>query len=302
MSAMTAEPAEPAEPAEFHLYLPQMRMTPAALEARALAAEAAGFVGMAGMDHLAPPRAEGQPMFEAITTATWLAARTERLVQGNLVLCDAFRHPVVLARQAVTLDHFSGGRFELGLGWGSVGEEFVTYGISPANPAERVDRLRETLELLELLWSGEQFDYRGRWFTVTGGRQVPTPLERIPLVVGGTGPKTMRLVARHADWWNVSVDKLQHLDGAREAAGDARVSTQVMVAFVPSEDRRAEITEIARKRFNWRNPPVVGSAGELVDHFAAARDGGVDRFYVWFTDFASPETLAAFGAGVIGQV
>ncbi len=287
---------------EFHLYLPQMRMAPAALEARALAAEAAGFVGMAGMDHLAPPQAEGQPMFEALTTATWLAARTETLVQGNLVLCDAFRHPAVLARQAVSLDHFSGGRFELGLGWGSVAEEFATYGITPSTPAERVDRLRETLELLELLWSGETVDYEGTWYSVRAGRQLPTPLGRIPIVIGGTGPKTMRLVARHADWWNVSVDKLHHLDDARAAAGDARVSTQVMVAFVPSEDRREEITELARRRFNWRNPPVVGNAEELVDHFAAAAATGIERVYVWFTDFATPATLTAFGAGVIGKV
>jgi alkanesulfonate monooxygenase SsuD/methylene tetrahydromethanopterin reductase-like flavin-dependent oxidoreductase (luciferase family) len=139
--------------AEFHLYLPQMRLSPDALEERAVAAEAAGFSGMAGMDHLAPPLAEGQPMFEAITTATWLAARTQQLVQGNLVLCDAFRHPAVLARQAVTLDHLSGGRFELGLGWGSVAGEFATYGIVPATPSERVDRMRETWSRSGL-WSG----------------------------------------------------------------------------------------------------------------------------------------------------
>src|SRR5262245_1338379 len=64
---------------EFHLFLPQMRMTPAALVERARAAEAAGFRGMALMDHLAPPQAADQPMFEAMTTATWLAAHTERL-------------------------------------------------------------------------------------------------------------------------------------------------------------------------------------------------------------------------------
>jgi hypothetical protein len=100
----------------------------------------------------------------------------------------------------------------------------------------------------------------------------------------------------------VSVDKLHHLDDARAAAGDARVSTQVMVAFVPSEDRREEIAELARRRFHWRTPPVVGTAEELVDHFAAAAATGIERFYVWFTDFATPATLAAFGAGVIGKV
>jgi len=97
--------------------------------ARARAAEAAGFVGMTGMDHLAPPLADDQPMFEAIVTTTWLAAHTERITLGSLVLCDAFRLPALLARQAVSIDRASGGRFELGIGWGSVRDEFTTFGV-----------------------------------------------------------------------------------------------------------------------------------------------------------------------------
>jgi alkanesulfonate monooxygenase SsuD/methylene tetrahydromethanopterin reductase-like flavin-dependent oxidoreductase (luciferase family) len=280
-----------------------MRLSVDALVDRAQAAEAAGFVGMAGMDHLAPPLAIDQPMYEAMTTATWLAARTERLVQGHLVLCDAFRHPVVLARQAVSLDHMSGGRFELGLGWGSVVEEFHSYGISPVTPPERVDRMRETLEVLELLWSGEPFDYEGTWFTVTAGQQLPVPLTRIPVVIGGVGKKTMALVAKHADWWNVPIHHLDKLDERRADAGTARVSTQSMVVFVPSEAERDEVTEKARRRFSgWGSGLVVGTADELVDHFAGAAAAGVERFYVWFADFAPPATLAAFGAGVIGNV
>ena len=105
MTGMSAAP-------EFHLYLPQMRLSMDAMVEKAQAAEAAGFVGMAGMDHLAPPMAEQHDMYEALTTNAWLLARTEGLVQGQLVLCDAFRHPSVLAREAVTLDHASGGRHD----------------------------------------------------------------------------------------------------------------------------------------------------------------------------------------------
>ena len=148
---------------EFHLYLPQMRLGLEAMVEKAQAAEAAGFVGMAGMDHLAPPMAEQHDMYEALTTNAWLLAHTERLVQGQLVLCDAFRHPAVLAREAVTLDHASGGRFELGIGWGSVIEEFTTYGVGPTAARERVQRLSETLDILRGLWSGEPFDYDGQF-------------------------------------------------------------------------------------------------------------------------------------------
>lgn len=283
---------------EFHLYLPQMRLSMDAMVEKAQAAEAAGFVGMAGMDHLAPPMAEQHDMYEALTTNAWLLARTERLVQGQLVLCDAFRHPAVLAREAVTLDHASGGRFELGIGWGSVIDEFTTYGVTPTAARERVQRLRETLEILRGLWTGERFDYDGEYFTLQGAQQAPVPRGKIPIVIGGTGKRTMELVAAHADWWNVPIHQLDRLDEMRSSAGDARVSVQQMFAFVPGGVERAEVEEPARRRFGYQSL-VVGGRDELVEHFAAMQERGVERVYVWFADFAPPATLEAFGAEVI---
>src|ERR1700693_947889 len=118
-----------AVPLEFWVFLPQMRLTMEQLVERARAAEAAGFEGLAGMDHLAPPGAEAQPMFDAMVTNTWLAGHTQRLRVGSLVLCDSFRHPAVLAREAVSLDHASEGRFDLGIGWGSVADELRAFGL-----------------------------------------------------------------------------------------------------------------------------------------------------------------------------
>ena len=148
---------------EFNLFLPQMRMSFDQLVVRAQAAEAAGFVGMTGMDHLVPPMATDQPMYEAIVTTTWLAAHTKRMRLGSLVLCDAFRHPAVLARQAVSIDHASGGRFELGIGWGSVPDELATFGVSSTTPRNRVERLRETLDVMKALWAGETVEYDGEF-------------------------------------------------------------------------------------------------------------------------------------------
>jgi alkanesulfonate monooxygenase SsuD/methylene tetrahydromethanopterin reductase-like flavin-dependent oxidoreductase (luciferase family) len=287
---------------EFSLFLPQMRFTIDALVERALAAEAAGFVGMAGMDHLAPPLALDQPMYEAMTTATWLAARTETLVHGHLVMCDAFRHPAVLARQAVTLDHASGGRFELGLGWGSVTEEFSTYGVTPMEAGARLRRLEETLTIVRALWSGETFDYHGEFFQLEAASQRPTPLDRIPILIGGSGPRTMKLVAEYADWWNLLITKIHELDKLRPQAGNARVSTQQMVAFVPSEGERAKVEDLVARRFpGFGEGLVIGDGRELTDYYAAMHARGVERFYVWFADFAPAQTLAAFGAEVIAE-
>jgi alkanesulfonate monooxygenase SsuD/methylene tetrahydromethanopterin reductase-like flavin-dependent oxidoreductase (luciferase family) len=285
---------------EFHVFLPQMRMGLDLLVEKARAAEAAGFGGLALMDHLAPPMAEDQPMHEAMTTATWLAAHTQTLSVGHLVLCDSLRHPAVLAKQAVTIDHASGGRFELGIGWGSVPDELDAFGVGDSAPSARVRRLAESLEVMTALWSGDTVDFDGEFHRVKGGRQQPVPLAKIPLLIGGAGRKTLALVARYADWWNLPIYALERLEELRPSAGGARVSVQQMVAFVPDESQRDRVTELALRRFGvYGDGLVIGDAAQLVDHFAALHDRGVKRFYAWFSDFADPQTLAAFGADVI---
>ncbi len=283
---------------EFNLFLPQMRLSFEQLVARARAAESAGFVGMSGMDHLVPPMADEQPMFEAIVTTTWLAAHTERLRLGSLVLCDAFRHPAVLARQAVSIDHASGGRFDLGIGWGSVPDEFTTFGAGSVAPRDRVVRLRETLEVVRALWAGETVDYAGEFHQLRAARQEPRPLTRIPIVIGGTGPKTLALVREYADWWNVHIGMIDKVDELRPQVGDARVSIQQMVAIVPRGGDREAITAQAKRRFGFSRP-VIGSGPELVEHYGRLAEQGIERVYTWFCDFAPPDTLAAFGEEVI---
>jgi alkanesulfonate monooxygenase SsuD/methylene tetrahydromethanopterin reductase-like flavin-dependent oxidoreductase (luciferase family) len=283
---------------EFHLFLPQMRMTFDQLVERAQAAEAAGFTGIAGMDHLAPPHAEDQPMYEPQVLSTWLAAHTERLVLGSLVLADAFRHPALLAKTCVSIDHASGGRYELGIGWGSIAAEFEQFGVAPVAPRERVARLGESLAIMRALWAGETVDHDGEHFTLRGARQMPLPIDRIPIVIGGSGPKTLALVREHADWWNIHVGILDTYERAHDQIGDARISMQHMVSFVADESQRDAITEVTHKRFG-HSKPAIGNGSELVDFFGAWRERGVERVYAWFCDFAQPETLHAFGAQVI---
>lgn len=282
----------------FHLFLPQMRMSHEAIVERALAAEAAGFEGIAFMDHLAPPLALDQDMWEAMSIAAWVLAHTSTLKVGHLVLCDSLRHPAVLARQATSLDHASHGRFELGIGWGSVPTELEVFGVGSTTPRVRVGRLAETLEILQGLWSGEVVDHRGEHFTLVGAQQRPTPTGPIPITIGGVGPRTLALVREHADWWNLPIHELERLDELRGQVGDARVSVQPMVAVLPDESHRDDVTALVQRRFGrgamGRNL-VIGTVPELADHFGALTDRGVERFHVWFTDFAPPDTLERFG-------
>lgn len=288
---------------EYNLFLPQMRMSMPDIVKRAQSAESAGFTGVSLMDHLSPPMAAEHPMFEAMTTATWLAAHTTELTVGHLVLCDAFREPAVLASQVATLDQASGGRFELGIGWGSVPEELERFGVIDAQPPELVARLGETLEVLRGLWSGERFSFDGDHHHIEDAVQFPAPGDRIPIVIGGAGPRTIELVAKHADWWNCPIYALDRFDELREQVGDARPSIQLMVSFVPDESRRDEITEVTLRRFGHMGGGlVIGDADELVDRFGQLADRGVERMYTWMADFADPDVLEQFGDQVIGAV
>jgi alkanesulfonate monooxygenase SsuD/methylene tetrahydromethanopterin reductase-like flavin-dependent oxidoreductase (luciferase family) len=281
----------------FHLFLPQMRMTHEAIVERARAAEAAGFEGIAFMDHLAPPLAADQDMWEAMTVAAWVLANTTTLTASHLVLCDSLRHPAVLARQVTSLDHASGGRFELGIGWGSVPDELEVFGVGSTEAPARVARLAESLTILRGLWSGEVVDHHGEHFTLVGAQQRPVPTRPIPITIGGVGRKTLGLVREHADWWNVPMHERQRLAELRDQAGDARVSVQTMVALVPDEASRAEVTELAERRFGRTGMGmnlVIGDVDELAEHAAGLAADGVERVYVWFADFAPVATLERF--------
>ena len=218
------------------------------------------------MDHLAPPLAEAHGMYEALTTAGWLLAATTTLKLSHLVLCDAFRQPAVLAREAVTLDHASGGRFELGLGWGSVPAEFDRFGVMPRTPSSRVRRFNESLQVIQALWSGEVVDFDGEYHKLRAAQQNPKPLGSLPIVIGGAGERTLQAVAAHADWWNLPTYALGRLDELRPLAGSVRVSTQEMIAFVPSPNERSAIVELAEKRYGatgMGSTMLVGDAGRV---------------------------------------
>jgi alkanesulfonate monooxygenase SsuD/methylene tetrahydromethanopterin reductase-like flavin-dependent oxidoreductase (luciferase family) len=294
----------PGTACEFWLYLPQLRMSFGTIVARARDAEAAGFDGVALMDHLAPPGLPSADMYDAMMTAAAIAAATQRLRLGHLVLCSSFRHPGVLAKEAVSLDHLSGGRFELGLGWGSQPGELARFGLPEESAATRAARLEEYLTVLSALFSGASVDHDGAFYPLRGAQQNPPPLAgRIPILIGGGGPKlTMPLVARYADWWNCPTYAVARLDELRPLAGNARVSTQHAVGLAAGPDDLARVTELAQRRFGGWGSLITGPPGRVADHLSGLASRGVERFYLQFSDFGTRETLELFAAEVIPAV
>jgi alkanesulfonate monooxygenase SsuD/methylene tetrahydromethanopterin reductase-like flavin-dependent oxidoreductase (luciferase family) len=268
---------------------------------RTLAAEAAGFDSIWLMDHFAAPMAPKIDTFEGWTVASALAARTSTIRIGHLVLCDPFRHPVLLAKMAATLDVISNGRLELGIGWGSVPDELRAFGFGPEPAATRAARLRETLEIVGLMFSGEPFDFAGEHFTLHGATGRPVPAQaRVPVHIGGGGPKlTMPLVERFADWWNCPGYALDRLDELRPLAGHARVSVQHPIGLAASDSDRDETIATVNRRFGSWGGVVAGTAGEVAAALAGEVDRGVDGFICQFSDFGTPETIERFMRDVV---
>ncbi|MCH2173781.1 LLM class flavin-dependent oxidoreductase [Myxococcota bacterium] len=288
----------------FAVFLPQIRMSFSEIEEKVLAAEEFGYEGVWFMDHLWAPGMPQAENLEAMTLAAAIAARTERIRLGHLVLCNEFRHPAVLAKMAATLDHISGGRFDLGMGWGSVEAEMETFGIGLRPPAERADRLRESLEILDLLFAGEPVDYEGSHYQLRGALARPKPVqERIPLHLGGAGPRlTLPLVARHADWWNCPSYGIERLAELRPQVGDVRVSAQHPIGWVDSEERRDEVSAATHRRFDSWGGVMVGNADELAESMLREVEVGVEMFVLQFHDFGEIRSLETFAREVIPRV
>jgi alkanesulfonate monooxygenase SsuD/methylene tetrahydromethanopterin reductase-like flavin-dependent oxidoreductase (luciferase family) len=186
-------------------------------------ADEAGFDHLWPFDHLvalhAPPTT---PIFDGWTLLGAIAASTARIRMGLNVSGNLYRHPALLAKMAVTVDHLSGGRLEVGLGASWNEAEFAMFGLAfPGRPADRISMLEESCRVLKLLWSEERATFSGRHYRLSDAISEPKPLQRPhPLMwIGGKGPtRTLRVAAAHADVWHSDV---WHADvGAAQGSWD----------------------------------------------------------------------------------
>ena len=150
------------------------------------------------------------PVYEGWTLLTALAAQTRRLRFGLVVTNNRIRRPAVLAKMAATVDVISDGRLDFGIGVGGlpdaalVAPEYDAYGIPIAPWSEAVASFVEACTLIRRMWTEEVFDFDGTYYQLKGARCSPKPVQRPhpPILIGGTGKATLRIVAEHADIWN----------------------------------------------------------------------------------------------------
>jgi alkanesulfonate monooxygenase SsuD/methylene tetrahydromethanopterin reductase-like flavin-dependent oxidoreductase (luciferase family) len=306
---------------EIGVYLPQMGFSYDQLLHRALRCEELGIDSLWLYDHLYGPGAPDYPSMEAWTLATALLSRTERIQVGHMVLCNQFRHPVVLAKMAATLDQISAGRLQLGIGSGSIEDEHRRTGLDWGSFRERSERLGETLEILQQAFADEVIDFTGKHFTVNDMPIKPGPVRRPrpPIIVGGVGEKyTLPLVARFADVWNVptyALGELEHkLTVLRSICDDIGrdpstivLSVEAVMALAADDATLPTVRQLAEKRFGMpafglEEGGLIGTPAAIVDRLGELADLGFGQIVLFTHDRGSDETLDLLASEVIANL
>jgi len=237
-----------------------------------------GFHWISVWDHFYanPLTDRNNPCFEGVAAMAALATMTSNVRVGCLVFCALFRSPGMLAKVAVTIDHLSGGRADIGIGAGWLEEEFREFGYGFPPLGKRLDQLEEALTIIRSLLHDEETSFSGEYYDVQGAVCSPKPLNPdMKLWVGGRGKhRTPAIAARHADGFNMPYlapegvrDRLERLGRACEAAGrdPGEIETSVNVGFYLG-DRQPDV-----------NPEgsLTGSPQQAVDRIGEYVDSGV---------------------------
>ena len=230
--------------------------------------------------------AVSDPRFEVTSVLSALAVATTSVRLAPLVMSATYRHPAVVANWAATVDHISRGRLTLGLGAGWQLNEHAQYGIQLGTPGERIDRLDEYCTVVRSLLEQAVTDFKGRSFELSNAWCEPKPLQtRLPLLIGGKGDRMLRLVARHADMWNMwsmpskFAERSAVLDQSSEATGrdpaTIRRSTQALVCLTDSASEARSFIDAAGGRAAF-----AGTAEQFADLAAQWHDAGVDELVI----------------------
>lgn len=257
-----------------------------------------------------------ETMFECWTTLAAISQQTSRVRLGQMVSCAGYRNPALVAKITSSLDVISGGRLDWGIGAGWYDQEYRAYGYDYPSNADRIRMLRETVEIVKLMWSEADATYEGRHFRVDGAQCDPKPLQQPhpPIWIGGGGVQlTLRVVARHAthsnfggklDEWREKRDVLwRHC----EAVGrDPREITMTWSPELFVRETEAEIGTESRSFWgepfdSWREGNLVGTPEQIVEKLAAYRELGLGGVVPWIADLPGTESLELFATQVMPE-
>jgi F420-dependent oxidoreductase-like protein len=284
----------------------------------ALLAEELGYDSLWLYDHVHNvPKPAHEAVFECWMTAAAISQRTSRIRIGQMVGCNSYRNPALLAKMTSTFDVISGGRLDWGIGAGWYQNEYEAYGYEFPPAKVRIGMLREAVEIVRSMWSEQETSYDGRYYKLHRANCDPKPLQQPhpPILIGGGGEQlTLRVVARLADRANfggkpeefahkTEVLKQHCKDVGRDY--DEIEKTWSPEVFVRETEQ--EIAEAGSRSFwgepfeSWAAGNLVGTPEQVAERIRTYMDLGVTSFMPWCSDYPEDATMRIFAEQVIPQ-
>jgi alkanesulfonate monooxygenase SsuD/methylene tetrahydromethanopterin reductase-like flavin-dependent oxidoreductase (luciferase family) len=269
------------EKISFGIFLPQLYPWPQMKE-EAGRIEALGFDSLWIADHFVSPYSATADWFECWSLLGALAASTERIRLGTGVTHVVYRNPAILARSALTVDHISNGRLDLGMGVGGGGDyNYAMTGTPPQSKGERVDRYREAVVLIDQLLRNQTTTYEGEYFQAYEAPMHPPPLQRPrpPFNLAAQAPRSMRIAAEFGDAWNSFYpgDDLT----PEQSSQVTRQRGEMLAEYAAQAGRRPE--EIRRTFFvGYSSDHPFASQETFRDFVGRYREAGIDEFILGY--------------------
>ncbi len=297
---------------EFAFWSPQAGASVKTLLERAEMAERLGYHSFWLVDHFWTIGMPDVDLLEAMAMMSAIAARTERVRIGTLVLCNSFRNPALLAKSLTTIDHISNGRLEVGLGAGWMEQEYRANGYEFPSVGTRLRQLEEGLQILKAMFTENRATFKGRYYSVIDAPNNPKPVQKPypPIMIGGAGEKVMlRLVAKYADRWNCPAGyrdfkKIlgvlhEHCRAVNRDPKEITVSEQVMVCIGANKAEADQKWEMVKGRKPFSFTAIKGPPDEVVKQLRERVAWGITMFTMMFADMGPPQTVELFAREVM---
>jgi F420-dependent oxidoreductase-like protein len=273
-------------------------------------ADEAGFASAWLVDHFHTiPYPSQEATFECWMSTAALARDTRNIRIGQMVTCNSYRHPALLAKMASTVDILSHGRLNFGIGAGWSEDEYHAYGYEYLAGPERLRALREAVQVILALWTREEAVFEGKYYQVRGAINQPKGVQKphIPLLIGGSGEKiTLKLVAQYADVCNVGDDPAttkqkfavlkKHCEMVgRDYESIYRTSTTFCLMAGSDEQALAQVPAARKARIGERvTTALIGSPETIRKRLIAYEAAGVQELLIRFVDGTNLEAIRRF--------
>jgi F420-dependent oxidoreductase-like protein len=282
-------------------------------------AEKLGFDSIWLFDHFhTVPQPTQEPTFECWTSTAALARDTKRVRIGQMVTCNSYRNPALLAKMASTVDVISHGRLDFGIGAGWYEHEYNAYGFDFPDGPTRLRQLRDALRIIRAMWSEEEAVVEGKYLQVRGAINQPKGVQKphIPILIGGGGEKvTLKLVAQYADACNIQhldnegVERKlaiikQHCENVGRNYDEIWRTGLFNCAIAETEEEATEKSKPFLRNIpadRMRQQALVGTPDAIRKRVHELEQAGIQELIIFLQDSAQLESLRMFAEACISK-